>query len=98
MKGKGKGERTKKKLSKAVAVVNSDLEVDFPLHPPNQPHDIPTEQPQEPNPPADILAEEPQEQNHPLDILVEGPGEAARQKLVSKCQINSVKRNIHITL
>ena len=77
-KGTGKGENTKKKLSKAVAVVSSgseDLEVDFPLHPPNQPHDIPAEQPQGPDPPADIPAKEPQEPDHPFDIPFEGPEE-----------------------
>ena len=70
--GAGKGKSTNKKLGKAAAVVSSDsedLEVDFPLHPPNQPHEIPAEQPQEPNPPADAPAEEQQEPDHPLDIL-----------------------------
>ena len=40
-KGKGTGKSTQKKSSKAATVVSSDsedLEVDFPLHPPNQPH------------------------------------------------------------
>ena len=77
-KGTGKGKSTKKKSSKAVAVVSSDsedLEVDFPTHPPNQPHDIPVEQPQEPNPPADIPAKEPQGPDHPLAIPFEGPEE-----------------------
>ena len=76
--GAGKGKSTKKKLGKAVVVVSSDLEdfeVDFPHHPPNQPQDIPAEQPQEPNQPVNVPAEEPQEPDHPLDILVEGPGE-----------------------
>ena len=73
-KGAGKGKSTKKKLGKAAAVVSSDsedLEVDFPLHPPNQPHEIPTEQPQEPNPPADAPAEEQQEPDYPLDVPFE---------------------------
>ena len=51
-KGTGKGKKTTKKSNKAVAVVSSDsedLEVDFPHHPPNQPHKVPTELPQEPN-------------------------------------------------
>ena len=77
-KGTGKGKSAKAKLGKAVVVVSSDskdLEVDFPHHPPNQPQDVPAEQPQEPNQPVNIPAEEPQEPNHPLDILVEGPGE-----------------------
>ena len=65
-----------KKSGKAAAVVSSDLgdlEVDFPHHPPNQPHKVPAEQPQEPNPPADTPAEEQQDPDHPLDILIEGP-------------------------
>ena len=65
-------------MDKAVIVVSSDsedLEVDFPLHPPDQPQDIPAEQPQEPIPPADVPAEEPQGPNHPLDIPVKGPAE-----------------------
>ena len=40
-KGAGKGKSTNKKSDKAAAVVSSDsedLEVDFPHHPPNQPH------------------------------------------------------------
>ena len=77
-KGTGKGKSTKTKSGKAVAVASSDsedLEADFPNHPPNQPQDVPAEQPQGPNPPAGILAKEPQEPDHPLDILVEGPEE-----------------------
>ena len=77
-KGTGKGKCTKKKSSKTVVVVSSDsddLEVDFPNHPPNQPQDVPAEQPQEPNAPVNIPAKEPQQPDHPLDILVEGPGE-----------------------
>ena len=48
-KGTGKGKGSKKKSGKPVVVVNSDsedLEVDFLHHPPNQPQDIPAEQPQ----------------------------------------------------
>ena len=74
-KGAGKGKSAKKKSGKAVVVVSSDsedLEVDFPHHPPNQPQDIPAEQPQEHNPPVNIPAEEPQEPNHPLDVPAEG--------------------------
>ena len=77
-KGTGKGKSTKKKSSKTVVVASSDsedLEIDFPNHPPNQPQDVPAEQPQEPNPPVNIPAEEPQEPDHPLDVPVEGPGE-----------------------
>ena len=49
-KGKGadKGKSTTMKSGKAAAVVSSDsedLEVDFPNHPPNQPHKVPTELP-----------------------------------------------------
>ena len=61
-------------MGKAAVVVNSDsedLEVDFPHHPPNQPQDIPAEQPQGPNPTENIPAEEPHEPDLPLDI--EGP-------------------------
>ena len=55
-KGTGKGKKTTKKSNKAVEVVSSDsedLEVDFPHHHPNQPHEVPTDSPQEPNPPAE---------------------------------------------
>ena len=55
---------------------SEDLEVDFPHHLPNQPHEVPTDLPQEPNPPADTPAEESQEPETPADIPVEGPGEA----------------------
>ena len=75
-KGKGKGKSTKKKSGKVTVVVSSDSEdseVDFPHHPPNQPQDVPTEQPQEANPPVNIQAEEHQEQNHPQDTLAEDP-------------------------
>ena len=66
-KGAGKSKSTTKKSHKAVTVVSSDsedLEVDFQLHPPNQPHEIPVDLPQEPNPPADTPAEEQQEPDH----------------------------------
>ena len=75
-KGAGKGKKTTKKSDKAAAVVSSDsedLEVDFPHHPPNQPHKVPTELPQEPNPPADIPAEEQQEPDHSVDVPIEEP-------------------------
>ena len=78
-KGAGKGKSTQK-LGKAPAVVSSDsedLEVDFPLHPPNQPHELPAEQPQEPNPPADAPAEGQQEPDYPLDIPIEDPHQPA---------------------
>ena len=77
-KGTGKGQSAKKKLGKTVVVVSSDSEdseVDFPHHPPNQPLDVPAEQPQEPNPPVINPAEEPQEPYQPLDVLAEGSGE-----------------------
>ena len=79
-KGAGKGKSTNKKLGKADAVVSSDsedLEIDFPLHPPNQPHKIPGEQPQEPNPQADTPAEGQQEPDYPSDILFEEPHQPA---------------------
>ena len=79
-KGAGKGKSTQKKLGKTAAVVSSDsedLEVDFPLHPPNQPHEIQAEQPQEPNPPVDAPAEGQQEPDHPLDIPTEDPHQPA---------------------
>ena len=74
-KGAGKGKKTTKKSDKAAAVVSSDsedLKVDFPYHPPNQPHEIPADLPQEPNPPTDTPAEEHQEEpDHPVDVPVE---------------------------
>ena len=63
-KGTGKGKGAKKRLGKAVVVISSDSEdseVDFPHHPPNQPVNVPAEEPQEPNQPLDIPAEEPGE-------------------------------------
>ena len=75
-KGAGKGKKTTKKSDKAAAVVSSDsedLEVDFPHHPPNQPHEVPMVLPQEPNPPADTPAEEQQEPDHPVDVLIKEP-------------------------
>ena len=81
VKGKGKGKSTKEKSSKNSCSSKLRLRrfrVDFLLHPPNQPHDIPTEQPQEPNPPADVPAKETQEPDHPLDAPVEGLGEPER--------------------
>ena len=79
-KGAGKGTSTNKKSGKAAAVISSDsedIEVDFPHHPPNQPHEVPTEQSQEPNPPADALAEEQLGTDHPLDIPIEEPHQPA---------------------
>ena len=79
-KGAGKGKSTNKKSGKAAAVESSDsedLEVDFPHHPPNQSHKVPTEQPQVPNSPADAPAEGQKEPNHPLDILIEEPHQPA---------------------
>ena len=79
-KGTGKGKKTTKNPSKAVAVVSSDsedLEVDFPHYPSNQPHKVSTDLPQESNPPADIPVEGPgeageqQEPQHPMYIPVE---------------------------
>ena len=64
-----------RKSGKAVVVISlesEDSEVDFPHHPPNQPVNLPAEEPKEPNQPLDIPAEgaeEPQESNnpHPLE-------------------------------
>ena len=56
-KGAGKGMKTPKRSNKPVVVVSSDsedLEVDFPSYHPNQPHEVPTEIPEEPNPPAKL--------------------------------------------
>ena len=81
-KGKGKGRKTTKKSNKAVTVVSSDsedLEVDFPNHPPIQPHKVPVDLPQEHNPPADAPLEEPPELENSTDIPVEGPGDAEEQ-------------------
>ena len=82
-KGAGKGKQTTKKSNKAATVVlessdSEDLEVDFPYHPPNQPHELPADLLQEPNPPADSSseqnpAEEPQEQEDLADTPVEEP-------------------------
>ena len=49
-KGTGKGKKTPKKSDKAAAAVvvssdSEDLEADFPHHPPNQPHEVPTDSP-----------------------------------------------------
>ena len=52
-KGAGIGKKTTKKSSKPIVVVSSDsedLEVDFPNYHPNQPHEVPTDKPQEPDP------------------------------------------------
>ena len=62
----GKGKSDKTKPGKAAIVISSDSEeslgeVDFPHFPPNQPAELPAEEPEEPN--------------QPLDIPVEGPGE-----------------------
>ena len=74
-KGTGKGKSTKKKSNKAAAVVSSDsedLEVDFPNLPPNQPQNVPAEQPQKPNPPENVPVGKQQEPDHPIDIPAEG--------------------------
>ena len=80
-KGTGKGNGAKKKLGKVVVVISSDSEdseVDFPQHPPNQPLDVPAEEPQEPHQPLDILAGGPGEQeepHQPVNIPAEGTEE-----------------------
>ena len=75
-KSTSKGKKATKKSNKAVAVVSSDsenLEVDFPHYHPNQPHEVPTELPQQPNPPVDSPTEEQQEPDHPTDDPIEEP-------------------------
>ena len=75
-KGAGKGKKTTKKVNKPVIVVSSDskdLEVDFPYYNPNQPHEVPTEIPQEPSPPADAPVEEQQEPDHLVGDPIEEP-------------------------
>ena len=67
MKGKG---YSKKKLGKTTIVISSDSEVsseevDFPHFPPNQPLDLPTEEPEQPIQPLDIPAEGPEEPDQP---------------------------------
>ena len=50
-KGTGKSKDAKKKPGKAAIVISSDSEdseVDFPHHPPNEPLDVPAEEPEEP--------------------------------------------------
>ena len=65
---KGKGD--KKKTGKTTIVISSDSEeslgeVDFPHFPPNQPVNLPAEEPEEPNQPLDIPAEGPEEPDQP---------------------------------
>ena len=66
---KGKGD-SKKKLGKTTIVISSDSEessgeVDFSHFPPNQPVDLPAEEPEQPNQPLDIPAEGPEEPEEP---------------------------------
>ena len=68
---KGKGD--KKKLGKTTIVIISDSEessgeVNFPHFPPNQPVDLPAEEPEEPNQPLDISAEGPKEPDQPNNL------------------------------
>ena len=65
---KGKGD--KKKFGKTAIVISSDSEesleeVDFPHFPPNQPVNLPAEEPEEPNQPLDVPAEGPEEPDQP---------------------------------
>ena len=65
---KGKGD--KKKSGKTTIVISSDSEeslgeADFPHFPPNQPVNLPAEEPEEPNQPLDIPAEGPEEPDQP---------------------------------
>ena len=52
---------------------SEDLEVDFPNYHANQPHEVPTDIPQEPNPPANAPVEEQQEQEPHVDAPIEEP-------------------------
>ena len=73
-KGAGKGKKASKRSNKQIEVVSSDsedLEVDFLNNHPNQPHEAPTEIPQEPNPPAEVLVEEQQAQEPHVDTPFE---------------------------
>ena len=80
VKGKGKGKTDKKKPGKAAIVISSDSEeslgeIDFPHFLPNQPAELPTEEPEEPNQPLDVPGEgqgEPEEPNNP-NPLPENP-------------------------
>ena len=77
-KGTGKGKCAKKRSGKAVVVISSiseDSEVDFLHYPPNQPVNLPAEEPEEPTQPLNIPAEgqeEPDEPNNP-NPLPENP-------------------------
>ena len=71
---------SKKKLGKTAIVISSDSEessgeVDFPHFPPNQPVDLPAEEPEQPNQPLDVPAEGPEEPEEPnnLNPLPENP-------------------------
>ena len=73
VKGKGTSKGAKNKSGKVVVVISSDsedLEVDFLHHPPNQPVNLPAEEPQEPNQPLDVPTEgqEPEEPNNPNQL------------------------------
>ena len=56
---------------------SEDLEVDFPNYHPNQPHEVPTEIPQEPDQPANAPVEEQQKQQHLIDASIEEPPHSA---------------------
>ena len=75
---KGKGDN--KMSGKTTIVISSDSEeslreVDFPHFPPNQPVNLPAEEPEEQNQPLDIPAEGPEEPDQPnnLNHLPENP-------------------------
>ena len=86
---KGKGTGDKKKLGKGAIVISSDSkessgEVDFLHFPPNQPADLPAEEPEEPNQPLDIPVEgpgEPQEPNYPNPLPENPPVPMANNQL-----------------
>ena len=88
VKGKDKGKSDRKKPGKAAIVISSDSEessgeVEFPYFPPNQPADLPAEEPEEPNQPLNIPAEgpgEPEEPDNP-NPLPEPPTPMANNQL-----------------
>ena len=89
-KGTGKGKSDKKKPGKSAIVIISDSEessgeVDFPHYPPNQPVNLPAEEPEEPNQPLDIPAEGPgetKEPNYPNPLPENPPVPMANNQLI----------------
>ena len=89
VKGKGKGTgKGKKKPGKAAIVISSDSEnseVDFPHYPPNQPENLPAEEPEQPNQPLDVPSEgpgePPEEPNNPNPLPENQPVPMANNQL-----------------